>query len=37
MMELHWSVNDMDNAIYEIDVYEPGLFYRIADKLGKVM
>ena len=37
MMELHWAVNDMDNAIYEIDVYEPWLFYRIADRLGKVM
>ena len=37
MMELPWAVNDMDNALYEIDVYEPGLFMRIADKLSKVI
>jgi hypothetical protein len=37
MMELHWAVNDMDNALYEIDVYEPGLFVRIADRLGDVI
>lgn len=34
---LHWAVNDMDNAIYEIDIYEPGLFIRIARKLGDVI
>ena len=37
MMELHWAVNDMDNALYEIDVYEPGLFMRIARRLGEVI
>ena len=36
-LELPWAVNDMDNALYEIDVYEPGLFMRIADKLSKVI
>ena len=30
---LHWAVNDMDNAIYEIDIYEPGLFMRIEREL----
>ena len=34
---LHWAVNDMDNAMYEIDIYEPGLFIRIARKLGDVI
>lgn len=34
---LHWAVNDMDNAIYEIDVYDPGLFVRIAERLGEVI
>lgn len=37
MMELHWAVNDMDNALYEIDAYEPGLFMRIAERLGEVI
>ena len=30
-------VNDMDNAIYEIDIYESGLFMRIARRLGEVI
>ncbi len=34
---LHWAVNDMDNAIYEIDIYEPGLFIRIARRVGEVV
>ena len=34
---LHFAVNDMDNAMYEIDIYEPGLFIRIARKLGDVI
>lgn len=34
---LHWAVNDMDNAICEIDIYEPGLFIRIVSRLGEVM
>ena len=37
MMELHWAVNDMDNALYEMDVYEPGMFMRIAERLGEVI
>lgn len=37
LKELHFAVNDMDNAIYEIDIYEPGLFMRIARRLGVVI
>ena len=37
LMQLHFAVNDMDNAIYEIDIYEPGLFIRIARRLGNVI
>lgn len=35
--ELHFAVNDMDNAIYEIDIYEPALFMRIARALEPMM
>jgi len=34
---LHWTVNNMDNAMYEIDVYDPRLFMRIADQLSKML
>ena len=34
---LHWAVNDMDNALYEMDIYEPGLFMRLAEKLSEVI
>ena len=37
LMQLHFVVNDMDNAIYEIDIYEPGLFMGIARRLGEVI
>lgn len=37
LKELHFAVNDMDNAIYVIDIYEPGLFIRIARRLGVVI
>ena len=37
LMPLHFAVNDMDNALYEIDIYEPGLFIRIARRLGAVI
>ena len=30
-------MNDMDNAIYEIDIYESGLFMRIARRLGEIL
>ena len=32
-VELHWAVNDMDNFLYETDVYSPEEFYRIAKEL----
>ena len=37
LKQLHFAVNDMDNAIYEIDIYEPGLFMRIARRLGEII
>ena len=33
-VELHWSINDMDNALYETDVYTPMEFFEIAGKLA---
>ena len=32
-VELHWAVNDMDNCLYETDVYSPEEFYRIVNEL----
>lgn len=32
---LHWAVNDMDNALYEIDIHDPGTFMGIAGVLAK--
>lgn len=37
LMQLHFAVNDMDNALYEIDIYEPGSFIRIARRSGEVI
>ena len=37
MMELHWSINDMDNALYETDVYTPAEFFKIAEGLAPVI
>ncbi len=37
MVELHWSINDMDNALYETDVYTPLQFFEIAGKLAPVI
>lgn len=37
LMQLHFAINDMDNAIYEIDIYEPGLFIRIARRLSEII
>ena len=33
MKELHFAVNDMDNAIYEIDIHYPATFNMIARTL----
>ena len=37
MVELHWSINDMDNALYETDIYTPMEFFEIAEKLALVI
>ena len=37
MVELHWSINDMDNALYETDSYTPMEFFEIAEKLAPVV
>jgi hypothetical protein len=34
MVELHWSINDMDNALSETDIYTPMKFFEIAGKLS---
>ena len=36
-VELHWSINDMDNALYETDSYIPMEFFEIAGKLASVI
>lgn len=33
-VELHWAINDMDNALYETDSYTPMEFFEIAGKLA---
>lgn len=37
LVELHWSINDMDNALYETDIYTPMEFFEIAEKLALVI
>lgn len=37
MVELHWSINDMDNALYESDVYTPMEFFEIAEALTLII
>ena len=34
-VELHWAVNDMDNFLYETDVYSPEEFYKIVREIEK--
>lgn len=29
LKEMHFLVNDFDNAIYEIDLYDPGTFFHV--------
>ena len=36
-VELHWAINDMDNALYETDSYTPMKFFKIAGKLTPVI
>ena len=32
-VEQHWAVNDMDNFLYETDVYSPEEFYKVVGKI----
>ena len=32
-VELHWAVNDMDNFLYETDVYSPEEFYQVVREM----
>ena len=34
-VELHRAVNDMDNFLYEMDVYSPEEFYKVVRELEK--
>ena len=34
-VELHWAVNDMDNFLYETDVYSPEEFYQVVREMEK--
>jgi len=34
-VELHWAVNDMDNFLYEMDVYSPEEFYQVVREMEK--
>ena len=36
-VELHWAINDMDNALYETDTYTPMKFFEIAGKLSPMI
>lgn len=37
ILRIHQCVNEMDNALSEIDRYDPGTFRRIAEQLAKVI
>ena len=34
-VELHWAVNDMDNFLYETDIYSPEEFYKVVREMEK--
>ena len=34
-VELHWAVNDMDNFLYETDVYSLEEFYKVVREIEK--
>ena len=36
-VELHWAVNDMDNFLYETDVYRLEEFYKAVRELEKAL
>jgi hypothetical protein len=36
-VELRWAVNDMDNVLYETDVYSPEEFYKVVRAMAEVI
>ena len=36
-VELHWAVNDIDNFLYETDVYSPEEFYKVVMEMAEVI
>ena len=36
-VELHWAMNDMDNFLYETDIYNPSEFYRVVSELEEYL
>jgi len=36
-LELHWAVNDIDNFLYETDVYSPEEFYKVVREMAEVI
>lgn len=36
-VELYWAVNDMDNFLYETDVYSPEEFYKVVREMEKLI
>ena len=35
--QIHYAINDLDNAIYEIDMYDPMTFFDIERKLTPII
>lgn len=36
-VELHWAVNDMDNFLYETDVYSQEEFYKVGREIEEYL
>lgn len=37
LKEMHFLVNDFDNAIYEIDLYDPSTFFHVVRVLKPII
>lgn len=37
ILRIHQCVNEMDNALSEIDRYDPGTFYELVEEMGEVI
>ena len=35
--QIHYAINNLDNAIYEIDMYDPMTFFDIERKLAPII